>query len=379
MSEALPERWTVRLGDSSWNTLHEVDAGEFRGVLRRNAPGPWRVRLPLDEITCSCPIDDVATVRVLNGTRVVFSGWVARLDSAGGGVVRTISADERTLTLEGVDAWYPLTTRLAFPNPATGAPWSTATDDRSGLASTVAANYVLHNVGAPALVDRQWPDLVVSDPAVGPSVSWAARLQPLHRLVAEICGVDVVCRPVVDIDGQTVVRFALASDRSTSLVLSDEGELSDVQQSIVPPGVTWVLAAGSGTGASRQFAVASSAAAGLDRIEALTEQTNATTAQLPVAAEAVRRDLSVALSVDGQVTAVASRRYRYAIDYDLGDLLGVVVDRVRYATPVTAVQVEVTPERSVAVPALGTWSNDRLQGMRRDVLGLAERFDRSIQ
>lgn len=372
---ALPDPWLVELRDVNGVKLHEVDAGEFSAVVRRNAPGQWRLRMPLDEFDGAT---GVVSVRVRDARRTIFAGWVSPLASAGGGITRIVTAEERSLVLEGVDAWWPLMTRLVFPDPATAAPWSQFADVRAGVASTVAAEFIAHNLGADALAERQ-ADIGIIDPIVGGEGTWAGRLLPLAGLVGQVCTESgIVCVPSVDDAGRPVFRFRQVSDRSNALVLADDDDLASTTWTQVPPRATWVLAAGGGEGTTRAF-VSRGSGVGLGRVEMLTEQSNAeTTAQLALLAEAVRRDQSTVVSLDGTVMPSAATRLRFGIDYDVGDALGVQVGGDRVPSPVTAVRIEVSARRQQATPVLGTWSPDRLQGLRRDVLGLAERFQRNI-
>ena len=376
------DEWTVELTDSDHNKVHEVVAGQFAGVIRRNEPGQWSLDVPMAELGEDLCCPDQATiggVRVLRNGDTVFAGWVARLPSGGGGSIRTVSADERMIRFEGVDAWYPLTTRLVFPDPTTDAPWGDAYDTRTGIGSTIAAGFISDNVGSTALADRVWPDLVISDNTVGTSGTWSARLEQLSSLVGRICDEsEIVCRPTVDNQNRPVIRLQARKDRTASLVLSDQAELSDSEVASTPAASTWVLAAGAGEGTSRTFA-SSGSDTGAARVERITEQSNATTTgELEQIAEVIRRDDAVALHVDGQVSTLTALRHKFGEAYDVGDVVSVQVGGARFPVPVTSVRIEVGPQRSVAVPVLGVFSPDRLQGLRRDVLGLADRFDNNI-
>jgi hypothetical protein len=375
------ERWLVELCTKGFEKLHEVEAGEFAGVVRRNTPGQWSLSMPLDEIPAAT-LAQVGAVRVSDASGSVFEGWVSRLPTGGGGgVTRSLSGSSRRVMFEGVDAWWPMTTRLAFPDPTTVEPWTVATDDRDGVPSTVAADYINANMGAGAIGERQVPDLVVADPVVGavrPTVS--ARLEPLSSLVGRICNEsEIVCVPSVDAQRRPVVQFRQRKDLSSSLILSDQGDLVDVEIVELPSAATWVLAGGKGEGSARAFGSRDGGAVGLDRVESFTEQTNAqSVGGLKLIAEVVRRDSGYSVAVSGAVSPARAQSLRYGVHYGLGDILGVQIGDQRYAVPVTAVTFSVTAARSVALPVLGQWTNDRLQGLRRDVLGLADRFDRSI-
>ena len=372
-------RWTVDLCDDNFGRLHEVSAGSFSGVSRLNAAGQWRVDMLLDEIRFEV-IPDVSTVLVRDETSIKFAGVVSRLSDSSGGAVRTVSASERRLVFEGADLWGLLASRVVFPDPSTFDMSSEAFDVQSGVASTVAAHFISQNAGSGALVERRFPGLSVSDPMVGVSATWAGRLQPLDVFVGQICDQgDISCE--ADLDFQLDPRFTLREpvDRSNSIVFSDEGDLADFSQSWVPAGASWVLAAGQGEGAARDFESAGTPV-GRARVERVTEQSNATTsAQLSAIAEAVRRDEGAVTTIQGAISEQVARQFPANDAYRLGDLVGFNIGDVRIPVKVTSITTEVSASRSVQLPVFGVWTPDRLQGLRRDVLGLADRFNTQVK
>lgn len=372
-------RWTINLGDATFSRLHQVEAGTFSGVSRLNEAGQWRVDMVADELDPAL-IDSIKTVLVLDGTDVKYAGYVSRLGSAGGGATLQFSGNMRQLVFEGRDVWDLLSRRVVLPDPATLDMSSSAYDTQTGVASTVAAHFIEHNVGTSALADRQVAGVSVFDPVAGLSSTWAGRLQPLDQFVGEICTTGgIVC--LATVDATRSPRFVLRNpiDRSNTVVFSDIGDLAETTQAWVPPAASWVLAAGQGEGTTRGFEAAGTAT-GLDRVELVTEQTNATTsAQLLLLAEAVRRDEGSQFIVEGAISDAAARQYPAGDAYLLGDNVGFNVGPTRYSVPVTSITTTVTAERSVQLPVFGRWTPDRLQGLRRDILGLADRFNSQIK
>lgn len=373
-------RWTVNLCDAAFGRLHEVEAGRFSGVSRLNAAGQWRLEMPFDEIDPAV-LPDIGAVLVFDDAGLVrFAGYVSRLGSAGGGVVAQFDAGQRVLLCEGRDVWDVLARRVVFPDPSTFDMSSAAYDTQTGQASTIAAHFINSNAGSSALPDRQIPGLTVSDPTVGLSATWAGRLQPLDVWVGQICDQgEISC--VAGVDADLNPRFVLRDpvNRSNSVVFSDIGDLSSSTQARVPAEASWVLAAGQGEGDSRAFESAGSAT-GLARVELVTEQSNATTtAQLQAIADATLRDLDAQFVIEGSITDAAARQWQPGVDYLLGDTVGFNVDVLRVPVRVTSITTEVSAERSVQLPVFGRWTPDRLQGLRRDVLGLAERFNSQIK
>jgi hypothetical protein len=373
-------RWTINLCDDQFVRLHEVNAGSFSGVQRVNEAGQWRVDMIAGELPEEL-IPDVKTVLVVDGSTVRYAGYVARLGAAGGGALLAQSGDQRRIVFEGRDVWELLARRVVFPDPTTGAFNTDAYDVRSGVASTVAAEFIEANLGTSALADRQVAGVSVFDPQVGVSSTWSGRLQPLDRFVGEICETGgIVCS--VGVDAAFEPKFTLRApvDRSNTVVFSDIGDLSESSKGWIPPGGSTVIAAGQGEGTARDFAVAGGTVAGLERVELVTEQTNATTtAQLGLIAEGVRRDEGFQFVIEGAISDVAARQYPAGVAYQLGDQVGFNIGLSRISVRVTSVTTTVSAERSVQLPVFGRWTPDRLQGLRRDVLGLADRFDSQVR
>ena len=51
---------------------------------------------------------------------------------------------------------------------------------------------------------------------------------------------------------------------------------------------------------------------------------------------------------------------------------------VRFPVPITAIEISVTSERTLETPTLGTYNPDRLRGLRKDILGLEQRFNDNL-
>lgn len=368
----------VELGDINFGKLHEVRTGEFSAVTRRNEPGQWQLDMHLDE----CPPDklmQVNTVVVRDERRVLFAGYRKAGDGGQGGTMRQIDKSGRRVSIEGIDCWFWLKSRLVFPDPATDEPWGTVADVRSGVGATVAAAYINANAGSTALLDRRIPGLTVATSPVGKTGEWSGRLQPLSDLITRIATeAEIVVEPTLTWDLAPVVNIRDETNRTNEMVVTDLADLADVEQRDVPAASTWVLAAGQGSGVARVFRSAGGGA-GVNRIETLTEQSNATTTtELFQIAEATRRQDGFAFYVSGNTSEQAAEQYRYLVDYQLGDLVSVQVSGIRFPVPITAVNLSVTSQRTKQTPVLGTFTPDRLRGMRKDILNLSERFNTNI-
>lgn len=159
---------------SDWRKIAEAPAARFTGVTRRLAIGEWMLEGATSDVDLSAGTDlfDVDTIRVVDGDVVLFGGYVQPIAGSDlGGLTLTSSAAGERFSLSGPDMWAVPASRHAWPVPATTAPWSASHDTRSGVGSTVAAEFLDANLGAAALPDRQLPGLLIQDGASGLSGS----------------------------------------------------------------------------------------------------------------------------------------------------------------------------------------------------------------
>lgn len=364
-----------------WLRVAECVDGIFDGVIRNLAAGEFRLTGAINSLNFagSYQLSDVDTIRVVRGITIVFAGYVNPVASGVGGLEIVKDAAGDMFTLTGSDAWSVLASRVAYPTPGTGPPWADSWDIRAGLASTVAASYILVNAGGVATADRQIPGLTVIDASVGASGSWSARLQPLDQLVARVCrDGGIVCRLDAGFTGALQATLRSPVDRSATCILSDQGDLTKIQIVDVPQSATFVIGGGQGQLTARTFATAGTAT-GVARREKFTDQNSLST--LTEVQQAANTTLALAastLTVRAEVADVAAMRYRYMIDYDVGDTIAVEVDQVRYPVPVESVTVHVGPDRAVIRPVLGDASPDLVTGLLRDIAGLQSHFDTQI-
>lgn len=365
----------------AWVKVAECVDGVFDGVIRNLAAGEWRLAGAVDalEFGGGFELADVDTVRIVRDSSVVFAGYVSPVVSGVGGldVVKSSSGDQFTLT--GQDAWSVLASRLVWPTPAMVPPWTDSWDLRTGVASTAAAGYILSNAGNLALADRQIPGLTVVDGAVGVSGSWSGRLQPLDQHVARICKEGgIVCRLAVDFTGALQVTLGSPTDRSTTVVLSDQGDLTKIQTIEAPESTTFVVTGGQGALNARTFTTAGTAT-GAARREVFSDQSSlSTAAELQQSAAATLAFAAATLTVRAEVADTAALRFQYLTDYNIGDTVSVEIEDVRYPVVVESVTVHVATDRAVIRPVLGDASPNLVTGLIRDVANLASRFDTQI-
>lgn len=367
---------------ANWVRITEALGGTFDGVVRNLASGEWTLSgmvAALSTFKAGYTLTDVDTVRVVQDSTIVFAGYVRPVSGSAGGLQIVKTRDGEQYTLSGPDAWAVPGSRVAYPTPATAPPWADAWDVRTGLASTVAAGYVLSNAGNLATVDRQIPGLTVIDGSAGITSTWSARLQPLDELVIRICrDGGLVCRLVMAFTGALQMAIGAPRDRRATTVLSDQGDLTNIKRQIIPASANFVVAGGQGLLTARTFAT-SGVATGAARRESFSNQSSLSTpAEVQQsAATAVALGAST-LTITAEVTEAAAARVQYLVDYDVGDTIAVEINQVRYPVVVESARIHLSPERSVIRPVFGNAAPNLLAGLIRDVSNLQSRFDTQI-
>lgn len=365
----------------NWVRIAEAPAAVFDGVIRNLALGEWRLTGAVDALVFQgvYTLADVDTIRVIADADIVFAGYVAPVASGVGGKTIVSETTGDTFTLTGADAWSVLASRVAYPTPTTGPPWADSWDIRTGVASTAAAGYITANTGAGTTVDRRIAGLTVIDAGVGLTGSWSARLQPLDKLVARVCmDGQITCRLRVDYAGAVTATLQNPNDRRTTVVISDQGGLTRIENVSVPPTSTFVIAGGQGNLTSRTFATAGSAT-GSTRREVFSDQSSLSTlAEVQQSATTTLAVDGATLTVRAEVTDSAAAGLNFLTDYDIGDTIAVEIGAVRYPAVVESVVIHVGPDRSVVRPVLGDATPDLVTGLIRDVAGLQARFDTQI-
>jgi hypothetical protein len=360
----------------------EASAFQLNAVLRLLKVGEWQLSAPLAGLECPDvgAVDSIIVYDDSVPARIVFSGIVRKVGGVDGGVTRVVAAEGTGLEFRGVDIYGLLAQRQVWPTPTTVHPWADSHDVRSGAGSTVAAGYITANLGSGALAARQIAGVTVVDPSVGISSTWSGRLQPLDEMVGRICRESgIVCHATMTAPGAYRFLFEGPHDLSGSIIFTDQGDLEELSRLVSPATASFVTAAGQGELTARAFASSDTGATGLDRVEAVYENTNVTTAAgLQTAADGELVLQGEDISVDGLVAASAAQRVRYLDDYTLGDWLGVEVDSVRYSSQVEAVVIDLSAHREVVRPVLGRASANDVLTLIRHVSGLESRLDNQI-
>lgn len=384
--------WSVELCQG-WQRIGQLSMSAswvFRGVRRWLQAGEWTLSFPEGEADFSQFTDgegnlvrfrpsDVDTIRLVEDGKVRYWGYVFQASDGQGGAERIRDASGDRWTLSGPDLWHVLRSRLAFPDPTVQPPasWTVSHDERSGQASTVLAGYLEDNIGASGLIQREASFNAV-DGQAGIIGSWSARLQTLGELTQRIADEGGITVSLTELNG--TISATVGAQPSAGVLVSDKADVTRLVTRDVPRRSTWVLAGGQGEGAGRVFRHANGQATGFDRFEIFTDQASLTTgAELQQAANARLAADADTWSVIVEVSDQAAQSLGFGRTIDVGANVTIEVDEQRHIVPVQSIAYDISAERQQINPTLGTAAPDLLQGLRRDVAGLEERFGRNIR
>lgn len=306
-----------------------------------------------------------AGIEVVNDNgQTVFGGVLEQIHRDFNG-----ERDEGQFSGSDDNVW--LADRIALPEPLTADPalWTAAHDVHTGPLTTAVMSFVdvqlgPGSVGAAALPARQVPNLIfATNPAAGPSVTITARNVPVLDVVAQVCGPNRAAAFIRQ--DEEVLRFTcrLARDR-TGVVFSPQfGNLGAWSYTVTAPKATSVYVGGRGELAAREIRAVVNA---LDavwgrRVEQFYDQRHLDDpTQLVPAGQAFLTEQAERTSLTAEL---GGDRWAYRDDFDLGDLVRVVVDETEIVDWVSSATTRIDgsgvtsrytigPEQNPGLPAL---------------------------
>lgn len=317
------------------------DFTSLRCTRRWLGVGGWQLTVPATSQALAPLLTPGAGIVVVEDGATIFSGPV---DSGAGGaaVARRELVDDNgavsdQVTVTGSDDMVWLADRVAHPSPASGDVSVQAYDARAGVASTVIAQYINANCGAGALPARRVTGLVLdTDQVAGAFVTGQGRWQNLGQLVTELGKQGDVNVTVLQDARRLLVTVVAPVDRSQSVVFSPAlGNVVKVVVETTRSAASAVYVAGRGEGVAR--AVVEAAGPGR-RIEQFVDRRDVDNApELAVIAGTEIVDRVGVTSVS--VVPVESGSFRFGVDYQLGDMVGVKVDEGRTSQRIVAVDI----------------------------------------
>lgn len=333
---------TVRVRDASLDIVGELDA--FESLVwtdRLHGVGGWA--LACDPSSVGPLLEPGAGLVVVDELdQVVMSGPTGVGPTGLPTYARDIGwadgAPTDTLVVYGTDDMVHLSDRLAHPSPAQWDPPfdAQAYDVRTGAASTVLLELIDVNAGPHAATPRRVAGLALSvDPVAGATVTARARWQNLLGLLGELGAAGGVVCTVRHSSGTLLASVRSARDLSSAVAFSASfGNIDAASYAVEAATATTVYVGGQGEGEAREVAVLSSPGR---RIEAFVDRRDVDdSAELAAAAAAALVESAGRTSL--QITPTETATCAYRRHYDLGDVVAVDIDGVRFAEQVTSVQ-----------------------------------------
>lgn len=234
-------------------------------------------------------------------------------------------------------------------------------DARSGVASTVIRAYVNANMVAPTNTYRALPGLALAaDPGIGTSVKGNARDENLLTLLQQLAltGGDIGFKLVQTANGVLTFSVYQPVDRSTSIKFSrDLNNLFDYNYSLAGPIANSVLVRGGGLLAGRTAVRAKDAASitawGL--VEGVQDARD--TSDVPTMQQRGTATVQASTELTNlAVTPGDNATVRYLVDYQLGDIISMVIDGNTITNKIRSVHIELKNpgDQEKVTPGIGT-------------------------
>lgn len=324
-----------------------------------NGIGAWSVSIPEGVAVADLLRTPGAGIIVSDSNGTILSGpmLTAKLEQS--------AEDPKGLwQIEGVDDSVILAERLAYPDPAEddATAQSQAFDVRTGNAETVIKEYVSANIASDSGTTRAIANLSVEATAgLGDTVTASARFQTLQELIYPLATAAGLGYRVVQIAEDLVFEVYQPSDVSATVRMDvANGQLNKTEYSYSAPQATRVVVGGAGESVERLFFDGSTTdsliAEGLwsRRIEAFIDERGTSDTAL------VEQTVISALVENGKtiqnlsVTPSDFSAMRFRYEWNLGDLITVVVNDLEATAVVTQVGINVQSDGVYMAATVGT-------------------------
>lgn len=240
---------------------------------------------------------------------------------------------------------------IAFPDTTQADPATTpaqAYDTRSGVASTVMYSYVARNIGPLAPLARQRTVLSLApDTLIGDTVKFSARYDDLIVMLGELATAGGVGYRVVQVGQNLEFQVYDTTDKSKQIRFSVDNEtLDSYTWTQKAPEVTRVVVAGTGQGTERTVFMVTAEASFIAealwnqvRVDYLDVRSTSEVEQLTQYAMNRLEDGGIATAAV-QFKPVDTEQIQFGRDYQLGDMVAVVVDGIEVVDIVQQVTVK---------------------------------------
>jgi hypothetical protein len=241
--------WKLYARDAQGRAQGEIDKYKScKLVPVYNDVGSWSLTVPYDSDAADMLSQPGWGIIARRNGISILSGPATRQRGSG-------NTDGEELQLDGVTDEIWLKRRLAHPSPADSVPPydSQASDDKTGLTSTVLIHYVNSNLGITAIAPRKVPGVSTApDPLIGISASASGRWNKVLPLLQEVATPGRIGFRMVSTGGGLEFQTYQGQDLSGKIKFSiGLGNLSSWSYEYSAPEANYVYVGGTGTGASR--------------------------------------------------------------------------------------------------------------------------------
>jgi hypothetical protein len=314
-------KYNLYVRDQYFNRVAEIENYQSLTLKPQfNLVGTWALTLPFN-----CPaafelIKPKTGIIVVRDGITIFSGPVMQKQ-------RKWSKDEDMLTINGYDDNVVLQHFIALPTQV-GPPYDADYDVRTGPAETVMKQYVDANIVSGAQSNRKQNITIETDQGRGSSVKGNARFNTL----LDLCGTLALAGGGLGfkiVQNGNALQFQVyqPTDKTKSVIFSPLlGNLIDFDYTETAPQANYIIAGGTGQGASRttQESGDSDSIVTYGRIEEFLDQrdtTDPTQLQQAISAELSQKANQTNLSM----TATDTDGMAFVRNYNLGDKVTVIL------------------------------------------------------
>lgn len=342
--------WVINVRNADLDLVGEVEDYQLVDLLPRyNDIGTWVLDVDVDANPTLADelLAPGAGIVAVRGDRTIISGPARRWEL-------TKNADEHRLIVGGFSDEYWLGARVVSPEPATSSPpyATSAYDVRSGVASTILAEYVDVNAGPSAIAPRRVRGLTIGgDPLVGGTVNGRGRWQQLLALLQDLATAAGIGFRVLQSGGELLFQTFEPVDHTDDVVLSAElGTLAAHRLTLEIPETDYVYVGGGGEETARVIReiADNDVVAQYWRTEAFRDARDTTdTTELDQRGAEHLADHAAKYTIEA--TPADQSQLAYLTHYDLGDQITTVVNDVAYTEVVRAARITFTPDDDGAV------------------------------
>ena len=343
------EEIVVEVRDINLTRVGIIPSGELvlTARIEHNNVGAWTLELPAEHELVPALSKPGAGIIVTTPWGTMFSGPTIEPTYSA-----SSSAPAGAVQFQGVTDDILLADALAYPTPGTAnvGAQTTAYDIRKGKAETVMHAYVRANLSTAAPAARRHALLDMgADLGRGLTVRKSARFQVLGEILGEVAAPSNLGYRVIQRGSRLVFETYAVTDRTQLIRLDvDNGTIASQVAKTTGPAVTHAIVAGQGEGAERQLLERTTPeslagqAAYRRRIEKFIDQRQTDDLdELKQAGDKVLAEQGFT-STAIQATAADDTTMAYGYDWDLGDVVTVVVRGVEQTAIVTAAVLAAT-------------------------------------